>query len=694
MSIILLAPGVSLDLGHGQAGLLADPAGHSDNDSGQEEQGADLSLMTGIEGWWDASKPEGLIGAGGVPLTAWHEGVYGIADKAGVVGAMQAYSAGSATPQGTIYPHLSGVLGGVAKLRNAGSLMNPAIDPDFGFRIDIASFQPDSSWSWYLVWSRPNWRQGCTRDQEPVVLMSSNGVPILQADSSGTSRRLVLFPAAGGTILTGSLTRRHLHSIVLRHAPGVGLDVWLDDDRVASALTVPIQTSPAGPVHLLHDGQPSGGAQCWFHEAAYWSKALSDADVSSVLDHAARWKRGSRRGISLLVNGQSNAINFALNDGAAALLAQAVGWYTGTLAFNVIATTGSSTQSTMQSGHGIYAAMGGALPGSFLIDPATGSDPATWALGADGHGVQQALSTMSVEDRDDICAIIWPWSETDSLRTPDELNTFIGAARRFMSLERAMLDKPAAQVPLVWWNAIPYGTTGGMQMHRLAVATLASDVTANVVIGNPQTADTNARGASWDDASGASSGGDFAHRDAPDNRRLARLAAPVIARAIVRAGLSDSVATIPDVISTRGGPRIVHAYRQSASGILLTVAHDVGNDLVVPRQAAVGRGFVVMDGQITFGTGRIVNAISCERIDPTHLLLTLAEALQHSSDACGLFYPYGSFSIGRGNAVTDNYSQISVPPDWDIGKQLGGAWTLDYPLSATFTPVILSDSPE
>jgi hypothetical protein len=93
------------------------------------------------------------------------------------------------------------------------------------------------------------------------------------------------------------------------------------------------------------------------------------------------------------------------------------------------------------------------------------------------------------------------------------------------------------------------------------------------------------------------------------------------------------------------------------------------------------------------GAGTIVSAISCQRIDATHVEIVLRAALRNASSSCHLFYPYGTLQIGRGNAVIDNFSAMPMQAGWNVSADLGTGWNLDFPLAATSSGIPLSDTP-
>jgi hypothetical protein len=170
---------------------------------------------------------------------------------------------------------------------------------------------------------------------------------------------------------------------------------------------------------------------------------------------------------------------------------------------------------------------------------------------------------------------------------------------------RALLGRNAPSLPLIWWNAMPFWTDPGVQMLREVAAAMAEDATQHVVIGWPMTADVDPRD------------GDGDHIAKTDNFILGQRAAPVIARAVLAAAGGDTISQIPTSVPAVGGPRIVHAYRQNATHVVLTIQHDAGDDLLLPGTASSGTGFTVMDGGSVASPGLLRHTTACTRIDAT-----------------------------------------------------------------------------
>ncbi len=701
--IVLVAPGVPMLVaplpGSGQGSPATPPPATPTNPT----------AIAGLAGWWDAGTTAGLLDTAGAPLTGFGSAVGSLADKSGAGAALSVFhAAASGTNPPLATPRLNGLLGGIGRsliippsLPASGQQL-PLLDPDQGLSSAALPLGSAVAWTLYLVWSRPNWRQAA---DIPSALLSIGGTLVLAADNKGGAGALTLFPGPHATVLTSALTRRHTHAIVLRNTPGSGVDAWLDGTQVATTAPNPLAASLTAALLFLHNGSGAGGAECWFHEAAFWPRALSATELGTLFTWQGRWTLGARKGVQILVTGQSNAGN-GLNDGAWHLLAQGVAWHLGALAFGVVGAYGSPPAATCIHGEGIYPNTALGLSGSFLADPNDGSDPSTWSLGADGLAVQTWVqSNTDPTDAADVVAILWPWSEDDSTRQYSEKPTYEAAARRFLALERGMLSRSAASLPQVWWSALPfsYGNNdAGTQMQREVVADMAADPTQNVSIVLPQTADTLPRsiGASalvYDPATGIWSGGDPLHRDIPDNQRFGRLAAPLVARAVLASTGGDTLSAIPAGIPAQGGPAVSHVYRQSDTTLVVTVQHDAGTDLIVPpTQAAAGLGWAVMNGGSVATPGPIVTATACVRLNATQVQITLAQPLTQPSSACRLFYPYGTTTIGRGNAVTDNLAAVTPPANWSIAADLGSDWSLNMPVHvpmATASGVVLSDTP-
>jgi len=712
VTLLYISPGAPL-LSGGSSRALIGPLAAGTTPPEGTFSGPYPSAISGLSGWWDAGLLNGLLSPAGTPVTTANSVISAVLDKSGNGVLLSPYHISADTsPVSTLaVARVNGYLGAVGAPDPSIVTYGPTLDPDWGLSHPGLEFGSGAAWTRYLVWTRPNLRQGTYYvNAAPIPLIHSiaTGTTILQADSADGN--LTLFPGtAAQKNLVSNLARRHSHAIILRNTPGVGVDVWLDGAQVASAAANPLAASALGEVLLFHDGSIQGSAQCWFHEAATWERALASADITTLIAAQGRWVLGARRGVSVLVMGQSNAAWFVLS-GAPVAMAQGIAWYLGAAAYAVDAVQAgtyiSPSRYSIISGHPISNSSPPLFPpgagnGTFLTNPGDGSNPSTWAGGPDFAALTAYLSgssaLVSALDEADIAFLVWPWTEQDSTMPYSNKALYEGTVLRLLALTRTLLGRSAASLPLLAWNAIPYETTAGVQMVRESIADLSAVAANNIIVFAAQTADSNPLNASYDPTTGLFSGGDPQHRDQPDLLRYGRIGAHAAGRAAIGLGLSDTVAAISlpsSGLPAKGGPQIVHVYRASNTEIILTIQHDSGNDLIVPLQANFGVGFAVMDGGSVASPGNVITATAAARVDATHISVTLAAPITNPSAQVLFFYPYGSTQIGRGDAVTDNAALITPPANWNIAGDLGSAWSINMPLQATFYPITLSDQAE
>ena len=248
MGIALIGPGQPMGIGAGRVALWCPLDGVVPQHPGSPPASTPATLGT-LAGWWDASDLDGVLTGAGGPPTAWNLALAGVADRSAAALPLLPFSlSGSTAP--LVTPRLNGFLGGAGRPASAPGTANPDLDPDLGFQLQRDLFPSAQGWTFFLVWSRPNWRQNSGKDSQPITLLTIRGIPVLQADSAGGQNRLTVFPGAQATQLTTSLTRRHTHFVVLRFTYAQGLDVWLDQTKVATGLS---NALPAQSGHNLLD---------------------------------------------------------------------------------------------------------------------------------------------------------------------------------------------------------------------------------------------------------------------------------------------------------------------------------------------------------------------------------------------------------------------------------------------------------
>ena len=294
-----------------------------------------------------------------------------------------------------------------------------------------------------------------------------------------------------------------------------------------------------------------------------------------------------------------------------------------------------------------------------------GAFPSRWPRGTAGQALDRfARELLTDRDRAECLGILWLHTEDDSKsKRMRDAETHAAAIKRHLALIRAAFGRPATgpgELPAYAWAPIPFGDSAeGHRAVRAALAAVAADPGQNFRLAVPQTADSEGR----------DGGRDYSHRDAPDLRLFARRAAYAIARhGRERRGLGPGDLPGP-------GPRIADAWAEDARTTVAAVAHDRGRALKASRAALDGRGWSVFDE----GRGRAVGAIELRGGDRVVLR---HEACTGAPERREVGYCLFGEQLGRGNAVTDDWSARGAPP-----RGLDAAWRFDFPLQATLLPV-------
>ncbi len=220
MSVALIAPGRTMLVAPRAAALWSPLRGTSvGGGTVSSFTGPYPSAISGLSGWWDAGLIGSMLNPSGAPIAAVGSAVDSLADKSGAGSSLTVFHQAGATAAPVAMPRLNGLLGGLglnsattpAAMVATGQPL-PAMDPDQGLALASFAFGASSAWTVYLVWSRPNWRQGATG---PVALVTAGGVPIVTMGSTGSATALTLFPAGAVAVLSANVARRHTHALIL-----------------------------------------------------------------------------------------------------------------------------------------------------------------------------------------------------------------------------------------------------------------------------------------------------------------------------------------------------------------------------------------------------------------------------------------------------------------------------------------------
>ena len=681
--------------------------------------------VTGLSSWWDASR----MPASGLTTTS-------VPDKAGsntmLPSAAVQYMARSAGQWGGLAIPLTAYQG--YDVSAFAPLLQPFLDPTVYFPSSAATpFGTGGAITIDLIYTRPNLRQ---QDVNAVAntwfsnsymggtspLLAIGTTIVLGITNLGTGAdSLILFPSSGTpTTVSTTMEHRHTHSIRLRGSHTGGWDVFLDGVKLTSSpVASQLPSSPASAVLSFLGLSGSNNAQCFFHEAYCYPRALTDAECATLETYLGRYTRGARQGAIMMWTSQSSGADTWAGSHAFYEFCRGICYYTGLASFTLfgegVGDQSNSGITTFRGGHGLLEGS----PGNYLLGAIT-DNPATTPLGVEGTNSQNFIRSLPTFLQADICGTFAQYADNDCGFGWANRTNLLNMIKRYITLARLMpqdgVTRTAANWLVAWGYAHPIGNGGGSEMHRWVIYNLTQDPTMNAVVWAPNMTSVNPDQSGgvpcgWNpitglfgagaNADGSGSAGDGVHFDQTvDGLRLARNGIAVVAARLLAIGKGPN--TLPAGLPAVGAPVVSSITYEggtitgnsSTPSVLVTVTHDYGgNDLRIPRAATRGIGWVLLDGNVP-GTSAQIQANSCVKISPTSMRVTFPSAPTNALASVGLYYNYytdvnlipNSGRLGRGNMITDNYSDSSVnfpPAGWDIGTDLGKQFRDDRGLMST-----------
>jgi hypothetical protein len=305
-------------------------------------------------------------------------------------------------------------------------------------------------------------------------------------------------------------------------------------------------------------------------------------------------------------------------------------------------------------------------------------DPSTWPTGTHGTALQHHVeSAIKGHAPDGVPVVVLRFhSEYDSTKTGAEAAVYAAANRRFVSLLRTWIGKPAAEVPV--FLGMPAFVMNTKDEALTAIRDAWRTDIANATLGCHWMF-----GSAYD----TTDRGDLSHMDEAGDKVVGGRAALAVSRWLYDNGYSHrDLSWLP-----RLGPRIVQVKRVPGASDALdaVIQHDKGTDLVVPPNVELGVISVDDDGVSR-------DAVAITRVDATTLRIHLASALGPTDGKIRFDYTRWPAYNGAGRLVTDNWRTGVAKPGWaaaiaDLGEIELPVRRLDQPLVVGAPPV--SDPP-